>query len=438
MRNLLYSVIWIVVYLLLVLTPIFILLVGPERPGREGWREFSVALGFAGLSMLGLQFLLTARIRSIVRPYGIDVVYHFHRQISIVAFLLILAHPIILFIFSPGLLNLLNPFTAPARVLYGIGAILLMGVIILLSLKRVDLKIKYEPWRFTHGLLASLAIILTMLHVLGVGYYISTPGMQVLWITLSAFWIGSLLYVRLIKPMLMLRKPYRIQEVRRERGDTYTVVFQPDGHKGFTFRPGQFAWVTMWSNPYQIREHPFSISSSAMQKDSLEMSIKELGDFTAKIKELEPGTRAYLDGPYGVFSIDHYPAPGYVFIVGGVGITPVMSILRTMADRRDMRPVILFYGNQTWEDTTFREDIDALKERLNMVVVYVIEEPEEDWEGETGFITADLLSKYLPENRMELYYFMCGPDIMMKVVGAALESLGVMPDRLVSEHFNLV
>src|SRR5690606_1342050 len=125
-----------------------------------------------------------------------------------------------------------------------------------------------------------------------------TPGMQVLWIALSVFWIGSLLYVRLIKPLLMLRKPYRVQEVRRERGDTYTVVFQPDGHKGFSFRPGQFAWVTMWSNPYQIREHPFSISSSAMQKDSLEMSIKDLGDFTAQVKNIAPGTRAYLDGPY--------------------------------------------------------------------------------------------------------------------------------------------
>ncbi len=438
MRNLIYGVIWILIYLLIVLAPIIVLMIGPERPGREIWREFSVALGFAGLSMMGMQFLLTARVRPIVRNYGIDVVYHFHRQISIVAFLLILAHPATLFVFSPGLLNLLNPLTAPARVIFGLASILLLAVLIFLSLKRLDLKLKYEPWRLTHGILATLAIIFAMLHVLGVGYYIDTPGKQILWIVLSVFWIGALGYVRILKPLLMLRKPYRIDEVRPERGDAYTLVFKPEGHKGLTFRPGQFAWMTIWSSPYNIREHPFSFSSSAMQNDRLELTVKNLGDFTSQVKDIQPGTRAYLDGPYGIFSIDNYPAESYVFIAGGVGITPVMSMLRTLADRRDRRPVILFYGSKTWEDATFQEEIDILKERMNLTIVYVLEEPMDGWEGATGFITAELIAEHLPENRTEIYYFMCGPEPMMQAIGSALDRLGIMPDRIILEHFSLV
>lgn len=174
-------------------------------------------LGFVGLSMVGLQFLLSARFRPVVRPFGIDLAYHFHRQISFAALGLILAHPIILIL---------------------------------------------------------------------AGYYIDTPGKQALWIILGLFWIGALLYIRVIKPILLWRKPYSLVEVRPER---------------------------------------------------VELSVKDLGDFTAKVKTLAPGTRACLDGPYGMFSIDYYPSLSYVFLAGGIGITPFMSRLS-----RDLSPAKSF------------------------------------------------------------------------------------------------
>jgi predicted ferric reductase len=438
MRNILYSIVWILIYLLLILAPIFVLMIEPDRAGRESWREFSVALGFAGLSMMGTQFLLTARFGPVVRPFGIDVVYHFHRQISLVGFLFVLAHPIILFIFNPDYLALLNPLTAPARAVYGLASIIAFLIIIFLSLRRLNINLKYEPWRITHGFFATAAIILAMLHVLGVGYYINTPGKQVLWLALSAVWIGSLLYVRTIKPLMMLNRPYVIEELRPEKGDSYTLVFKPEGHKGMRFRPGQFAWLTVKTSPYNYREHPFSLSSSAMVSEKVELTIKELGDFTSQVKELQPGTRAYLDGPYGYFSIDYHPAKGYIFLAGGVGITPVISILRTMADRRDTRPVILFYGSRSWEDTTFAEEINDLTEMMNLKVIFVLEEAHEGWDGPVGYITAELIAKHLPDQRMDYLYFMCGPEIMMHVVGGELDRLGIPDDRIISEHFNFV
>jgi predicted ferric reductase len=438
MRRLLYSIAWIVVYLILVLAPLLVLLIGQERPGRELWREFSIALGFVGLSMMGLQFLLTSRFRPVVRPFGIDVVYHFHRQISIIAFLFILAHPIMLFAFNPRLLSLLNPFTAPLSAIFGLSALILLALVVFLSLGRLRINLKYEPWRITHGLFATGAVILAMLHVLEVGYYIDTPAKRALWIVLGVFWVGTLFYMRILKPILMVRRPYRVEEVRAERGNTHTVVFQPEGHNGMRFRPGQFAWLTVWASPFSIMEHPFSFSSSSLEKGKVALSIKELGDFTSRVKEITPGTRAYLDGPYGVFSIDYHPAPGYVFLAGGVGITPVMSMLRTLADRNDQRPVYLFYGSKDWEGTTFREDIEALKTRMNLTVFYVLEEPTEGWDGPVGYITPDLLAENLPQNRVELTYFICGPELMMQAVEDALDRLGIPPDQLTAERFNLV
>ena len=96
-RLVLQGILWIFAYIILSTAPLFVLLIGPRPPGREFWRELSVALGFAGLAMVTLQFVLTARFKVFKAPYGSDIVYYFHRQISLVAFALVLAHPLLLF-----------------------------------------------------------------------------------------------------------------------------------------------------------------------------------------------------------------------------------------------------------------------------------------------------------------------------------------------------
>lgn len=438
MRQLTLGTFWIAIYLLLVLAPLFVLLVGPTPPGRSFWREFSVALGFVGLAMMGMQFLLTARFRRVTMPYGIDVVYHFHRQISLVGFGLVFAHPLVMFATSPETLRYLNLFSAPWRMIAGVGAILLFALIIFLSIWRLRLRISYETWRLSHGLLATVSVGLAISHILGVGYYVSEPYKQGLWLFLGAAWVGALAYTRVIKPILMLRHPYVIDEVIPERGETWTVVLRPDGHQGMKFKPGQFTWLTVLRSPFGIREHPFSFSSSAMQPKRLTLSIKALGDFTKEIGALEAGTRAYLDGPYGAFSLDNYRAPGYVFITGGVGITPVMSMLYTLADRNDQRPLYLFYGSNEWEQVTFREEIEQLQQQLNLDVIHVLQKPPADWAGESGFVNADLLARHLSANRMQYEYFICGPPAMMGAVEAALTQLGIPLAQTQMEVFNLV
>ena len=191
MRQAMTGAFWVGIYLVLVLGPLFVLLIGPTPPGRNFWREFSVALGFVGLAMMGMQFLLTARFRRVTMPYGIDVVYRFHRQISLVAFGLVLAHPLILFVTSPETLTLLNPFNLSWLAVAGLLSLLLFALIIVLSIWRLRLQINYEPWRITHGLLATGAVALALWHVVSVGYYLSEPYKRGLWIVLGAAWVGA-------------------------------------------------------------------------------------------------------------------------------------------------------------------------------------------------------------------------------------------------------
>lgn len=122
------GIFWVLVYLLLVSAPLWVLLIGEMPAGREFWRELSVSLGFAGLAMMSLQFVLTARFKTIKAPYGADIIYHFHRQISLVALILILFHPLLLFIFSPSYLALLNLLTAPWRARAGVTAVVLLAM----------------------------------------------------------------------------------------------------------------------------------------------------------------------------------------------------------------------------------------------------------------------------------------------------------------------
>src|SRR5215831_16691525 len=289
--------VWIVAYLFFVLAPLFALLLGSHPPARSFWTEFSVAIGYAGLAMMGLQFGLTARFRHVTEPWGEDVIYHFHRQLSLVAIALVIAHPIILFITRPELLRLLNSFTAPWRARFAALSTYSLIAIVVTAVWRTKLKLRYEAWHACHIVLAVVAVAAGIVHMVGWSFYLEDPLKRGLWIGLTLFWIALLAYVRIVKPLFILRRPFTVTEVRKERGDTWTLVMQPDGHAGFRFRPGQFGWLTVWGSPFKITGHPFSFSSSAESTDGcIEMSIRNLGDFTREVPDIPVGKRVYVDG----------------------------------------------------------------------------------------------------------------------------------------------
>jgi predicted ferric reductase len=441
MKNKILGAIYIFVYAFLVLLPILILLLGPAIPTRPTLLEISVSFGFIGLSMMSLQFISSARFKFLNRPFGTDIVYHFHRQMGIASFFFILAHPILLFILDIRYIRLLNVFQTELRVLLGIGAILLLIGVVWMSEWRQQLKIPYWFWKFWHGIFATVMIPMALAHIFIGGTYTNTPLKQTVWIGYSIMLTAALAYTRIIYPIQLMRKPFRVKEVKQERGSVWTVRMEPLGHQGFSFLPGQFGWLTAWRTPFSDSEHPFTLASSAENKEEVQMSIKNLGRFTSRIQTLKAGEKVFLDGPYGNFSIDWYPqAKKLVLIPGGIGITPIMSTLRTMADRGDQRPVKLFYANIHWNDVTFREEVPELEKELNIEVVYVIERPPDNWQGESGFLNAQILDKYLDPSWKEkgVEVFLCGPAPMMAAVEKALLKVGFDEKQIHSERFALV
>lgn len=429
---------WIGAYLLITVLPLFILLIYPPPGGRGFWVEFSVALGFIGLAMMALQFVITARINRIEASYGIDILLQFHRFTSLVAFFTVLLHPVMLFVVQPETLQLLNFPEAPWRARMAVLGTLAFITLVVTTIWRKPLRIPYEPWRTSHTILSVLAVGLGLGHALGVGNYLGLFWKGILWAAIALIALWLIVYVRLVKPWMMLRKPYLVEDVIAQRGNVWTLALRPWGHGGFRFQPGQFAWLTLDITPLSMREHPFSMSSSGEHPDRIEFGIKALGDFTSTIQDIKPGTKAYLDGPYGVFTIDRYEdAAGFVLIAGGIGITPMMSILITAVKRKDDRPYLLIYASRNWDDITFREELENLKDKLNLTLIHVLRKPPEEWLGEQGYVDKELLDRYIPKRRGTRQYFMCAAPKMMDQVERALHDLNVPVTHVHMEHFNL-
>jgi predicted ferric reductase len=257
---------------------------------------------------------------------------------------------------------------------------------------------------------------------------------------LTAIWVAVILYIRLARPIIMIKNPYIVDHVKEEFGDSWSLYVRPDGHQGFKFQAGQFAWITIES-PFIFRENPFSFSSSSNRDDDLiGFTIKELGDFTSTIKDLKPGDPIYVDGPYGTFSLDEHQGRNLVLIAGGIGSAPVLSIIRSMRDCRRDKPVIFFYGNPTWDTIIFRDELAELEKQMDcLTVVHVLERPPENWEGEKGFISAEILARHLPGDykQWEFIFFLCGPMPMIEAVEGALLELDVEQTHIFSEKYEM-
>lgn len=437
MNRSLLGVAWLSLYLFVVLAPVALMLVPPVPSGRNFWVEVSVALGFVGLTQIGIQFVLIARFKPLTYPFGIDVVLKYHRQIALVALLFVLIHPVLLLLQHPARVALLNPLGGTYASKFGLAAVLLLLVLAATSIWRQRLKLRYEAWRALHTGLGVFALAFSQVHVSLAGLYINTLWKQALWLTSSVVLLSLIVYLRLVKPWLQKRRPWRVTGVRPEGGGTVNIDIEAVGHEGIRFHPGQFAWIKVGDTPFTLEEHPYSFASSAEATTRLSFGVKALGDFSERLQGLPVGTTVYIDGPHGAFSIDRAQAPGYVFIAGGVGITPMMSFLTTLADRGDPRPVLLIYSTNTEPELAYSDELEALKGRLDLETVYVLEEPPHDWAAEEGRVTGELLERQLPKERFVRRFFVCGPTPMMQAVEKALLAHGVPQSHIYIEEFAL-
>ena len=160
--------VWVIIYLLFVLAPMIAMLAGSLPPTRDFWTEFSVAIGYSGLGMMGLQFGLTARFRFVTKPWGEDVIYHFHRQISQIAVGLVIAHALIMSATRPEMFALPGAIgDVPWGAVFAFVSIFALVALVVTALWRAKLRISYETWHAAHIVLAVVAIVAGVAHMVG-------------------------------------------------------------------------------------------------------------------------------------------------------------------------------------------------------------------------------------------------------------------------------
>ena len=190
-----------------------------------------------------------------------------------------------------------------------------------------------------------------------------------------------------------------------------------------------------------VEEHHWTISSSPAQKDTISSTIKGVGDFTKTIPQTRPGDTATVHGSFGRFShVLHPHERDLVFLAGGIGITPLMSMLRYMRDMDDDRSVLLLYGNRTEKDIVFRRELEemAAGKRPDLTVVHILSGAGTDWTGETGHVDRERIKKYCEADLSEKIFYVCGPQKMAEALIKTLFEMGVSKSRIRQEIFSFL
>ncbi|MCC5847724.1 MAG: ferric reductase-like transmembrane domain-containing protein [Verrucomicrobia bacterium] len=429
---------WLLLYVVMILSPLLLVVAGPLQAGRGFWIEFGVALGFIGLAMMCAQFLITGRFRVLAQGFGSDNLLHFHTATGVAGMLLVLAHPAILLWANPEFREYLDPSVNLPRVLALVPATIFTVLIVVFSLWRIPFRLMYEWWRVSHGFMSMFVVFVGTVHVMQVGHHTHLWWQKGYVVLFTCVALGAILHVRVIRPFRMKKRAWEIVEVRPERGGATTLVLEAKGHEGMAIEAGQYAWVTVGGSPHGLQQHPFSFSSGEADRKRVSFTAKPAGDFTRTWSEMKVGTPVYMDGPYGAFTPEKKSDRGMILFAGGVGVTPIMSILRTLAERGDSRECILFYGNRTFEDVIFREELEELEKVLNLRVIHVLSDAGEDWEGNKGYLDHAMMEKELPKDLLAYDYYICGPEPMMNLVESELASTKIPLPRIKSERFQIV
>ncbi|HIJ73861.1 MAG TPA: ferredoxin reductase family protein [Candidatus Hydrogenedentes bacterium] len=421
---------WYAVYAVLVLLPATLAAALRDSWSSHALVEIGRFCALTGFSLLALQVALTARLKWLDRPFGIDRVTGFHRNMAVVAGLLLAAHPILLAAGRETFM-LFQPW---ANWRLGIGQlawVFLFGVVGA-ALARKDLFIDYQVWRVLHKGAIGL-VVLGFVHGLAMPSDTQHTTLRVYFWALLALAGGLFLWRNLYAPFFGRRK-YRVADVSPETHDTFTLRMEPVGHEGFRWDPGQFMFLKLRRPGRRSEEHPFTIAASPTEK-TLKATVKQSGDFTNTIDRTQPDDTALVEAPFGRFSLVHEDAPRFLFLAGGVGITPIVSMLRFMRDTGDDRPALLIYCNNEKRDIIFRDELDALPD--NITVVHVLAKPDEHWTGPSGWLTEEKIGEHAGAFLEDAHVYLCGPPPMMRKVLRYLRSLGVDSGRIHYERFSL-
>jgi predicted ferric reductase len=431
---------WCLALATILALPIALTYLFDPKPLRPLAVELAIASGFFAMALMLGQFATTGRFHRLARTIGQATMMHIHRAAGIAAIVLLLVHPIAAILADPSYLSFFDPRENLPRAAALVAAIFASLALLIPPFARQHLRLPYEWWRLSHAALAALLVFIGIVHINMVGHHVDALWKRALWIALTASALGLLAHARIFRPLSLRHRPWQLAEVRPEHPGTTTLVLEPIGHPGMSFEAGHHVFLTLGDSPFSLQQHPFTIASSDLHPGRIELTIKDLGDFTRTVHNARPGTRAFLEGPYGgawiYASKEETPL---VMLAGGIGITPFISAIRSLHDRQLSRHFILLHAVEDLAQATFSEELATLCPQVGGRYLIVPETPPIGWDGPSGLISQKLLADLLSvEKFAHARFVLCGPPPMRRAIRQHLAALRIPRHHLHIEEFDMV
>lgn len=443
-----FSSISLLIYLSIVLVPLGIsmMLNLPNRPWLD---ELSSSLAMIGFNIILIEFWLSGRVKSLSKVLGIDWVLQVHQLFARTALVFLLIHPFMytLPIQPAWMMNSSHQDFLGLSLASGLtGMLSLFALITLvgLAIMRKSSDLSYEAWRLSHMILALVIASVGFFHTIDAGRYAQEVWMRSYWQFMLGLALLSLAWTYVIKPLIQNKNAHEVTSIKQVSLKIWELVIKHSMAKKMDYQAGQFAWLKLGSSS-PTPENPFSIASCSHQDSSeIKFLIKDVGDFTHQISQLQIGQKVFVDGPYGnfgaeAFSVEH---DQLVMIAGGVGIAPMISVLRQIERDQDAKvlakKILLIYGNRVAEQAINLKEMVNLASFKNLEVVQLVSEPRDDWQGQTGVLDRSTLEKILSAHHINLksaQFMICGPAEMIDSVEISLDQFGAPLANIASEKF---
>lgn len=362
---------------------------------------------------------------------GLTISYKVHAFIGSLAFLVMIAHPLLLVINA-----LPNVHTAFSYVFFGTRTAANFGIAavyttIFAFTFMTFLKIPYQHWLTTHRLLG-ISFLLGSIHAfLAPSNLLRFPPLTIwmsMWILLG---VSASFYSAFLYKLLGHHLKHTITQLEHI-GDVLNVTLTPT-QKSLEYLPGQFIYARFNNKQINNELHPFSLASTP-HEHPIRLSIKKLGDYTKKIQDvLQTNDTVDIYGPFGNFGEAYiHPTTDMIWVAGGVGITPFLSMMRAEYIQPTDKKILFYYSLNKPEEAIFHPEIQGLNEKLpNVSYVKWIAQ-------ETGFLTMEIIIKKWKElgNTTQPKILVCGPPMMMKALQSQAKALNIPASTIIVEEFN--
>ena len=387
----------------------------------------------AALAAMG-GLIVAARPRWLERRFGQDSLLAAHRWFGIVTIVTLVVHVIAdSWTWLPGgnpvtgLIDLLAHESWMVAALMGTVLFLAVG---LTSYRRLRKRIPYETWYFIH-LTAYLAVLLGFGHQVTLGSTIAPDVVSLAWWWALA--IGTTLLVawsRLSDVARTLTRRFYITAVSREADGIGSVHVSGPGLARLRVASGQFFQVRPMTRTMWWHAHPYSVSA-APTTAGLRFTVKELGDGSAELLQVKPGTRVMLEGPYGTFTIDEAQGAPVVLVAGGVGISPIRALLEDCG--ADQTPIVIIRVRHESEVAHLAElerMVEARGGRLHVLA------GRREWFTQNDPFSPQALRQWIPDVARR-HVFMCGPASLESAVMKGMRKAGVPAAHIHHERFGV-